>query len=80
MPSPSIVSRYCGNTFSRSRNARAEGTRRPRRPGRRRSAAASLTLPDLRWFEELPHGGHFAALEQPQSLVKQVRGFFRLFR
>ena len=23
---------------------------------------------------------HFAALEQPKSLVEQVRGFFRLFR
>ncbi|KIA61424.1 hypothetical protein [Nocardia vulneris] len=24
--------------------------------------------------------GYFAALEQPESLVEQVRGFFRLFR
>lgn len=47
------------------------------RPSRRE---AELRFTDLRWFEELPHGGHFAALEQPESLVKQVRGFFRLFR
>jgi len=41
---------------------------------------AELRFTDLRWFEELPRGGHFAALEQPKSLVGQVRGFFRLFR
>ena len=41
---------------------------------------AELRFTDLRWFEELSHGGHFAALEQPESLVEQVRGFFRLFR
>ncbi|WP_439681198.1 hypothetical protein [Embleya sp. MST-111070] len=39
---------------------------------------AELRFTDLRWIEELPHGGHFAALEQPESLVEQVRGFFRL--
>jgi hypothetical protein len=47
------------------------------RPSRRE---AELRLTDLRWFEELSCGGHFAALEQPESLVEQVRGFFRLFR
>ena len=47
------------------------------RPSRRE---AELRFTDLRWFEELPRGGHFAALEQPESLVEQVRGFFRLFR
>ena len=32
-------------------------------------------MTDLRWFEEMPwRGGHFAALEQPESLVEQVRG------
>jgi epoxide hydrolase len=47
------------------------------RPSRRE---AELRFTDLRWFEELPRGGHFAALEQPASLVEQVRGFFRLVR
>lgn len=47
------------------------------RPSRRE---AEQRFTDLRWFEEMPRGGHFAALEQPQSLVEQVRGFFRLFR
>jgi pimeloyl-ACP methyl ester carboxylesterase len=35
---------------------------------------------DIRWFEELDKGGHFAAFEQPDSFVGQVRGFFRLVR
>jgi epoxide hydrolase len=47
------------------------------RPSRRE---AERRFTDLRWFEELPRGGHFAALEQPESLVEQIRGFFRLFR
>ncbi|WP_410613211.1 epoxide hydrolase family protein [Amycolatopsis sp. lyj-109] len=47
------------------------------RPSRRQ---AEQRYADLRWFEELPVGGHFAALEQPGLLVEQVRGFFRLVR
>ncbi|RSD13633.1 epoxide hydrolase family protein [Amycolatopsis eburnea] len=47
------------------------------RPSRRQ---AEQRYTDLRWFEELPVGGHFAALEQPRLFVEQVRGFFRLVR
>jgi epoxide hydrolase len=47
------------------------------RPSRRE---AEQRFTDLRWFSELPRGGHFAALEQPESLVDEVRGFFRLVR
>jgi pimeloyl-ACP methyl ester carboxylesterase len=48
------------------------------RPSRRQ---AELRYTDLRWFDdELPRGGHFAALEQPELFVEQVRGFFRLVR
>lgn len=35
---------------------------------------------DLRWYEEVPRGGHFAALEEPDLFVDQVRSFFRLVR
>ena len=35
---------------------------------------------DIRWYEELDRGGHFAALEQPELFVEQVRGFFRTVR
>ncbi len=47
------------------------------RPSRR---WAEKRFTDLRWFEELDRGGHFAAWEQPESFVEQVRGFFRLVR
>jgi pimeloyl-ACP methyl ester carboxylesterase len=35
---------------------------------------------DLRWYEEMTRGGHFAALEEPDLFVDQVRSFFRLVR
>jgi epoxide hydrolase len=47
------------------------------RPSRR---WAERRFTDLRWYEELDRGGHFAAFEQPASFVEQVRGFFRLLR
>jgi pimeloyl-ACP methyl ester carboxylesterase len=31
-------------------------------------------------FTELPAGGHFAALEQPEKLLEDVRDFFRTLR
>ena len=33
----------------------------------------------VRWTE-MPHGGHFAAMEQPELLVEDVREFGRSFR
>jgi pimeloyl-ACP methyl ester carboxylesterase len=35
---------------------------------------------DLRRWTVIPRGGHFAALEQPQLLVEDVRAFFRELR
>jgi pimeloyl-ACP methyl ester carboxylesterase len=35
---------------------------------------------DIRFFEEPEHGGHFAALEQPETLVDHVRSTFRAIR
>jgi pimeloyl-ACP methyl ester carboxylesterase len=35
---------------------------------------------DLRYWNELDKGGHFAALEQPAVFVDEVRNFFRLVR
>jgi hypothetical protein len=32
-----------------------------------------------RW-SEMPRGGHFAAMEQPELLVDDVRAFFRRVR
>lgn len=48
-----------------------------------------ITMPPRKWVEasynlvrwtEMPRGGHFAALEQPQLLVDDVRAFFRTLR
>ena len=35
---------------------------------------------DLRRWTEFPRGGHFAAMEQPEALVADIRAFFRDFR
>ena len=44
----------------------------------RRWAARRFT--DLRYWNELDRGGHFAAWEQPELFVDEVRSFFRLVR
>jgi microsomal epoxide hydrolase len=35
---------------------------------------------DLRRWTTMPHGGHFAAMEQPAALVDDIRAFCREFR
>jgi pimeloyl-ACP methyl ester carboxylesterase len=47
------------------------------RPSRR---WADRRFPDIRQWHELDRGGHFAALEQPELFVSEVRGFFALVR
>jgi len=47
------------------------------RPSRR---WAERVYHDLRWWDEVDRGGHFAAYEQPALFVEQVRSFFRLVR
>jgi pimeloyl-ACP methyl ester carboxylesterase len=44
----------------------------------RRWAARRFT--DIRYWGEPAKGGHFAAFEQPESFVSEVRSFFRLVR
>jgi len=41
---------------------------------------AARTYTDLRYWHELDRGGHFAAFEQPELFVDEVRAFFRLVR
>jgi pimeloyl-ACP methyl ester carboxylesterase len=41
---------------------------------------AEKRFSDLRYWNELPAGGHFAAFEQPELFVEEVRRFFRLVR
>ena len=47
------------------------------RPSRR---WAERRFADIRWWNEPPRGGHFAAFEQPELFVDEVRSFFRLVR
>jgi pimeloyl-ACP methyl ester carboxylesterase len=35
---------------------------------------------DIRRWTEMPRGGHFAAMEQPQVLAEDIRAFFRPLR
>jgi len=35
---------------------------------------------DVAQWTEMPRGGHFAAVEEPQLLAEDVRRFFRRFR
>ena len=44
----------------------------------RRWAARRFT--DIRYWNEPPRGGHFAAFEQPESYVNEIRSFFRTVR
>ena len=38
------------------------------------------TYTDIRHWSEMPKGGHFAAFEQPEAFVRDVRDFFRELR
>lgn len=44
-----------------------------------RSLAAKM-FADIRRWEAMPRGGHFAALEQPELLAQEIRAFFRPLR
>ena len=35
---------------------------------------------DVRYWNELDKGGHFAAFEQPEQFVEEVRSFYRTVR
>ncbi|MGA7873230.1 MAG: hypothetical protein WCA22_20255 [Candidatus Binatus sp.] len=41
---------------------------------------AAKRFSKLVYFNELTKGGHFAAFEQPEAFVKEVRNCFRLMR
>ena len=47
------------------------------RPSRRWAEKRFL---DIRYWNEPERGGHFAAFEQPELFVDEVRAFFRLVR
>ena len=37
-------------------------------------------VPNVIHWTEMPRGGHFAAMEQPEALVRDVRSFFAKVR
>jgi hypothetical protein len=41
---------------------------------------AAAQYPDIRLWREHDAGGHFAAIEQPQRLITDIREFFRPLR
>jgi microsomal epoxide hydrolase len=55
----------------------AEFPREILRPPR---SLAARTYTNIRRWSVMPHGGHFAALEQPDALANEVREFFRPLR
>src|SRR5439155_26995807 len=78
---------YCGNR----RSARAGGaaTDFVAAPTGCALFPKELARPPRRWVEqqynvvhwtEMPSGGHFAALEEPELLVDDIRAFFRPLR
>jgi microsomal epoxide hydrolase len=72
-----------------------ENQRAPNQPGRVQVPTAcavfpkEISIPPRRWVEqqynltrwtEMPRGGHFAAMEEPELLVEDIRAFFRPLR
>jgi pimeloyl-ACP methyl ester carboxylesterase len=49
----------------------------PKELGRPFRGWATRVYPDLRYWNEVERGGHFAAFEQPDLFVREVRNFFR---
>ena len=43
-------------------------------------SVAAKTYTDIRRWTDMPHGGHFAAMEQPEALAQEMRAFFRPLR
>jgi microsomal epoxide hydrolase len=39
--------------------------------------AVERAFTDIRRWSVMPKGGHFAALEQPAALAREIRAFFR---
>ncbi|RYY43147.1 MAG: epoxide hydrolase [Sphingomonadales bacterium] len=52
----------------------------PGEPFRPSRAWAARKYPDLRYWNEVDRGGHFAAFEQPEVFVDELRSAFRAFR
>ena len=52
----------------------------PERDSQAAALAGEKMYSDIRRWTKMPKGGHFAALEQPELLAREVREFFRPLR
>jgi pimeloyl-ACP methyl ester carboxylesterase len=52
----------------------------PREILRAPRSLAACTYTDIRHWTVMPRGGHFAAMEHPESLAAEVQAFFRRLR
>jgi microsomal epoxide hydrolase len=52
----------------------------PREIVRPPRSIAARTYADIRRWTEMPKGGHFAAMEQPEALAREIVEFFRPLR
>jgi microsomal epoxide hydrolase len=52
----------------------------PREILRAPRSVAARTYSDLRRWTTMPRGGHFAAMEQPEALAREVQEFSRPLR
>ena len=54
--------------------------RLPRRGAAERFRVWAERFFDVQRWTEMPSGGHFAAMEEPEKLVEDIRAFFRPLR
>jgi pimeloyl-ACP methyl ester carboxylesterase len=52
----------------------------PKEIARPPRSIAVQTYANIQRWTEMPRGGHFAALEQPEALARDVQAFFRPLR
>ena len=52
----------------------------PRETLRPPRSVAEKIYTDIRRWTEMPKGGHFAAMEQPEALAREIVAFFRPLR
>ena len=79
-PRPGCTGRASPSRCSARSRSRWAARSSPRRSSARPGAGPRSSFADLRYWNELEKGGHFAAFEQPETFVAEVRAAFRSFR
>ena len=76
---PQVNEWIAGTSVNRSRSRSGARCSRASSSGRR-GGGREKRFADIRYWNEPARGGHFAAFEQPELFVEEVRAFFRLVR